>query len=412
MSKSTLTAALWLFLTQPLFAHTPPADQNSIKAVYADLNLLKSANLPVLFSDPLTEVGYAVLTGTMEQRLSLLAHQRGRCGNYEALEKIPADITEVKSSFENLNRIHNKDRNYLSLAKNFVMNAPKPVIADALLELKSENIKTTVAWLSAFPTRYNRGATPNLHVGEFAEKIKSLIGSAKYPVSVELIPHQNTPQKSIRVSIRGSQRPDELVIFGGHLDSINGWGSSSKPAPGADDNASGSASLFEALRVLLTQEQPQRTIEFYWYAGEESGLLGSAEIAESYKTQRKNVVAVLQLDMTMFPGDGEFKITSITDFTSPWLRDYMKALSAQYLSIEILDDKCGYGCSDHASWYRRGFPTVFPTEAKFDSSFQSIHTERDVISPVMSFEHSLVFSKIALAMALDLGNSLLKESDF
>lgn len=411
MSKTTLAAILWLFLAQPLFAHTP-SDPNSIKAVYADLNLLKAAMLPVLFSDPASEVGYTVLTGIMEQRLSQLAHQRGRCGNYEALSNIPADLGEVKSSFETLTRIQNKDRNYLSLAKNFPKTAAKTTITEALTELKAENIKSMVTFLSAFPTRYNRGASPNAHVTEFSEKLKALAAAAKFPVSIDLITHQNTPQKSIRVSIRGSQRPDELLIFGGHLDSINGWGSSTKPAPGADDNASGSASLFEALRVLLAQEQPQRTIEFYWYAGEESGLLGSAEIAESYKTQRKNVIAVLQLDMTLFPGDGELKITSITDFTSPWLRDYMKSLNSQYLNIEIQDDKCGYGCSDHASWYRRGFPTVFPTEAKFASSFQSIHTEKDIISPVMSFEHSLVFSKIALAMALDLGNSTQKVSDF
>jgi leucyl aminopeptidase len=44
--------------------------------------------------------------------------------------------------------------------------------------------------------------------------------------------------------------------------------------------------------------------------------------------------------------------------------------------------------------------------------FQYLHTEKDVISPVMSFEHSLVFSKIALAMALDLGNSNQKETLF
>ena len=412
MFRLSVSAAICLILAQPALAHTPDVDPNSLTAVFADLKILKAAGLPVLYADPATEVGYAVLSGAMEQKLSQVAHQHGRCGNYEALDKIPADLAIVRKSIENLNRIQNKDRSYSSLAKNFIPPVISPVISEALLALKAENIKGTVAWLSAFPTRYDRGTNPNAHVVEFTEKLKSLVTGAKYPVTVELIPHQKTKQKSIRVTIRGSERPAELVIFGGHLDSTNGWGSASKPAPGADDNASGSASLLEALRVLLTQEQPKRTIEFYWYAGEESGLLGSAEIAESYKTLKKNVISVLQLDMTMFPGDGEFKITSITDFTSPWLRDYMKALSAQYLNIEIFDDKCGYGCSDHASWYRRGFPTVFPTEAKFNSSFQDIHTERDVISPVMSFEHSLVFSKIALAMALDLGNSTQKESDF
>ncbi len=412
MFRLSVSAAICLILAQSVLAHTPDVDPNSLTAVFADLKLLKAAGLPVLYADPATEVGYTVLSGAMEQKLSQMAHQNGRCGNYEALDKIPADLAIVIKSIENMKRIQNKDSAYLSLSKNFNPPVIKPVIQEALLELKADNIKTTVAWLSAFPTRYNRGTNPNTHVVEFSEKLNSLVADAKFPVTVELIAHQKTPQKSIRVTIRGSERPAELVIFGGHLDSINGWGSAANPAPGADDNASGSASLLEALRVLLTQEQPKRTIEFFWYAGEESGLLGSAEIAESYKNQKKNVISVLQLDMTMFPGNGEFKIASITDFTNPWLRDYMKTLSAQYLNIEIFDDECGYGCSDHASWYRRGFPAVFPTEAKFNSSFKDIHTEKDVISPVMSFEHSLVFSKIALAMALDLGNSTQKESDF
>lgn len=410
MKKSLLTLSILL----PLYAHShvPDIDENSIKAVYADLGLLKLANIPILYADQNTEVGYAVISGKMEQRLSTLAHQRGRCGNYETLNQIPKDINTVKENFSSLNKIQNKDMNYLSLAKNNVAITPNPNITEALQELKADNIKSTVTWLSGYPTRYNRGTSPNTHVNDFSEKLKKLVANAGYPVSVELISHQKTPQKSIRVSIKGSLHPDEYIILGGHLDSINGWGSSSKPAPGADDNASGSASLYEALRVLVTKEQPQRTIEFFWYAGEESGLLGSAEIAETYKNEKKNVIGVLQLDMTMFPGDGEFKIASITDYTNPWLRDYVKSINAAYLNIDISDDQCGYGCSDHASWYRRGFPAVMPTEAKFDSMFQYLHTEKDVISPVMSFEHSLVFSKIALVMAMDLGNSTLKEPLF
>ncbi len=395
-------------------ANTNPQtiQSNLMKAVYADLDILKQARIPVIYADQNVNVGYAVISENMEQRISHLAHERGRCGNYEVLEQISQNLNIVKNSFSELNIIHNKNLNYLNLAKNDMTITLNQNISEALRELKSENIRTTVAWLSSYPTRYHKGPAANVHVIDFSEKLKNLVATVNYPATVELISHRSTPQKSIRVSIKGSTRPDEYVIFGGHLDSISGWGSATKPAPGADDNASGSASLFEALRVLLTKEQPQRTIEFFWYAGEEGGLLGSAEIAETYKIEKKNVISVVQLDMTMFAGDGENKITSISDFTSPWLRDYLKAINTTYLNVEILDDKCGYGCSDHASWYRRGFPTLMPTEAKFNSMFKYIHTEKDVISPVMSFEHSLIFSKIALAMAMDLGNSKQKESLF
>lgn len=410
-----------LFVISKAFAHnsstsyTTDSNTNLMKAVYADLDILRRAQIPILFADDNINVGYAIITANMEQRISQFAHERGRCGNFEALNQIPENLSEVKDNFFSLNQIQAKNLNYTAAQKLSPKNiqiSSDPNISQALQELKSENIKETVTYLSSFPTRFNKGVNANVHVNDFAEKLKSLASTASYPVAIDLISHKSTPQRSIRVSIKGSQRPEEYVVFGGHLDSINLWGGSAKAAPGADDNASGSASLYEALRVLLSKTQPQRSVEFFWYAGEESGLLGSAEIAETYKIEKKNVISVLQLDMTMFPGDGEFKITSITDFTSPWLRDYLKAINATYLNIEILDDKCGYGCSDHASWYRRGYPTLMPTEAKFNSMFKYIHTEKDVISPVMSFEHSLLFSKIALIMAMDLGNSRQKEPVF
>jgi leucyl aminopeptidase len=404
--RNTIFLLVLLASAHP-FAHVPDLKNNPPQAVYADLTLLKKAHIPVLYADANTNIGYSVLTGPMLQKLSELSHQNGRCGNFEALNEIPNDINIVKKDLEILNKLQNRILTYANIKV-----AQNPKIAEALQELKSDNIKQTVAWLSSYPNRYNRAPNPNIHVNDFYEKLKILASTTAYPINVDLISHKNTPQKSIRVSIKGKTKPDEYLIFGAHLDSINGWGNTNKLAPGADDNASGSASLLEAMRVIITQEQPARTLEFFWYAGEESGLLGSAEIAEAYKAQKKNVISVLNLDMTMFPGDGEFKITSITDFTSPWLRDYMRALNTTYLNIEIFEDKCGYGCSDHASWNRRGFPTLFPTEAKFNSMFQYLHTEKDVISPVMSFEHSLVFSKIALAMALDLGNSNQKETLF
>ena len=206
----------------------------------------------------------------------------------------------------------------------------------------------------------------------------------------------------MKVQIQGSIRPNEIIVLGGHLDSINQRGGN---APGADDNASGSASLIEAFRVLINQPQTERTIEFFWYAGEESGLLGSAEIAKDYAVNKKNVVAVLQLDMTLFPGSGNRVISSMTDFTAGWLRAYLMSINTTYLNTTIIEDKCGYGCSDHASWFRQGYPTLMPFEAAFDNYNQNIHTARDVIDSKSSIDHAVVFSKIALIMALDLGNS-------
>lgn len=393
-------------LSLPSLAHNQFTG-NELTPIYADLSQLKKSSVPVLFADENSQMGYTVATSEMLNRLSASAHHDGRCGNFEALAKIPSDLTTVKNDFLNIQKQQEKNFTYERVFRNLNVDA-NPKVADAVAELNSNNIKETVTWLSGYQSRYNRGTNPNQHVQDFYNKLKTMTASLPY-VTVDMIAHVKTPQKSVRVSIKGAERPNEIIVLGGHLDSISGWGFGNAKAPGADDNASGSSSLFEAFRVLITKVQPQRTVEFMWYAGEESGLLGSAEIAETYKTEKKAVIAVLQLDMTMFPGNGAGKIASMTDFTSPWLRDYLVSINNSYIHAEILEDQCGYGCSDHASWFRRGYPALMPTEARFNSMFQSIHTERDVITPESSFEHALIFSKIALIMAMDLGNSTLRE---
>jgi leucyl aminopeptidase len=226
----------------------------------------------------------------------------------------------------------------------------------------------------------------------------------------QLITHSSVNQKSLRLTLTGSQRPSEIVVIGGHLDSIADWGMSST-APGADDNASGSGSIFEALRVLKDQPQPERTIEFYWYGGEELGLLGSEDIANQYKAQNKNVIAVLQLDMTAYKGEGDNVIGSAQDFTSGFLRDYLLKINDVYgLGLKIVPFKCGYGCSDHASWYSEGYPTLMPFESTMASMNRNIHTRRDTID-LLNFTHAAHFSKIALVFAMDFGNSTMKESN-
>ncbi len=146
-----------------------------------------------------------------------------------------------------------------------------------------------------------------------------------------------------------------------------------------------------------------------WYAGEESGLLGSAEIAQTYKQKNANVVGVLQLDMTLFAGDGEFTLGSMTDYTSVFLRNLLVELNRLYVNAKIIESKCGYSCSDHASWYRQGFPTLMPFEATMEKMNNQIHTTNDVINSSSNFRHSAMFSKIAIAFAMELGNSNLHE---
>jgi len=196
------------------------------------------------------------------------------------------------------------------------------------------------------------------------------------------------------------------VVLGGHLDSINGWGWGDPQAPGADDNASGVGALLEAVRILAgASAQLTHDVVVYLYAGEEAGLLGSAEIAQQNKSQKVNVRGVLQLDMTMFPGDGPAVIASMTDFTDPRLRQWLKDFNANVLNAKVIEDECGYGCSDHASWHRQGYASLMPFESSFGAMNQNIHTSRDVVDARSNFDHAALFAKIAVGFALSAPNT-------
>ncbi len=72
------------------------------------------------------------------------------------------------------------------------------------------------------------------------------------------------------------------------------------PAPGADDDGSGTTSILEAFRVLTEKEwtPTEGAVEFHWYSAEEGGLLGSQAVARDYESREVDVKGMIQMDMT------------------------------------------------------------------------------------------------------------------
>ncbi len=392
------------------FAHVMPLENFSSKPILADLKDLKALGFPVLAKDEYAEIGYTIVTPAMQQKIQARAHTVGKCGGFEDLshdtDMHTLGFSQMLGSVSELKR---KDELYQKAPFKSLSLNKVAAIETATQEVSENNLRAYVTWLSSFPSRYNKAAQPNTHVDEMKQRLEAMLGNVSIPYEVDLISHTSTDQKTIRVRLPGKEKPQEIIVLGGHLDSIagSGWGGGggSSVAPGADDNASGSANLIETLRIISLREQPKRTIEFFWYAGEESGLLGSAEVAKQYKAEQKDVIAVMQLDMTLFPGSGELVMANMNDFTSSWLRDYIKELNGIYVNARMIDDKCGYGCSDHASWYRQGYPAVMPAESAMSKMNSNIHTKNDVIGPQSNFKHSAAFTRLAIAFAMDLGNN-------
>jgi len=258
--------------------------------------------------------------------------------------------------------------------------------------------------LTSFKNRYYKSKWGAESCRWLIQSIRDLSEGAE-GITVKEFEH-SWDQFSIIARFEGSN-PDlknELVIVGAHQDSVNLWLPSFGTAPGADDDGSGTVTILESFRSLVDNGfKPERPVEFHWYSAEEAGLLGSQAVAAEYKKQGKQVVAMLQNDMTGFIGSKGEVIGVVSDHVNPELTGFLKTLVETYAAIPWADTKCGYACSDHASWAKHGYPSAFTIESAFEDSNQAIHTTGDVISR-LSFNHMKEFAKVATGFAVELSH--------
>ena len=112
------------------------------------------------------------------------------------------------------------------------------------------------------------------------------------PVQVELQVTNSFSAKPVEVyntvaDLKGSDKPDEMVILGGHLDS---W----DLATGTTDDGTGAMATLEAARALARLNvKPKRTIRFVLFSGEEQGLIGSTEYVKAHKDELNKISGVL-----------------------------------------------------------------------------------------------------------------------
>ncbi len=276
-----------------------------------------------------------------------------------------------------------------------------------LPQVSEPNIRATITHLQGYTNRYYASPTGSAAASWIRDTWLAL-ADGRSDVSAELFTACNDcgGQPSVILTIEGRSLADEVVVLGGHLDSINHQDNNdpqTERAPGADDDASGIATRTEILRIAMDSDfRPERTVKFMGYAAEEVGLNGSQAIANAFQAEGVNVVAALQLDMTNYQEPGQVDIEIISDQTNPALNAFLGELFDEYLQPLGLtrgSSPCGYGCSDHASWTAAGFPSTFAFEGGgLSHSFSLIHSSADLIENMdASAEHSVRFAQLGLA---------------
>lgn len=283
-------------------------------------------------------------------------------------------------------------------------------VAPWLAQVRDTEILATIRHLStAWPNRYyasRHGHDAALWIRDHWQAL----AQGRDDVEVELFTACSScgGQPSVILTVHGQSLANEIVVVGGHLDSISNSGSGDgMVAPGADDDASGIATISEIIRVALRSGwKPRRTLKFMGYAAEEVGLRGSNAIAQSFRSQGLQVVGVLQLDMTNHSAGSAYAMRLMTDNSSPVLQDFVARLFDTYLAPRGLSrgqDTCGYACSDHAAWTAAGYPAAMMIEPSF---FTRLHTTTDTLAYLG--EQAIVsanFARLGLAFIGELGKT-------
>ncbi|KAJ3406527.1 hypothetical protein HDU80_011024 [Chytriomyces hyalinus] len=279
--------------------------------------------------------------------------------------------------------------------------------------LPSISIPSMTKWLTTFTTfknRYYKSPTGKQSADWLyaqAQSLAALADKTKLKVTVSKFAHEFV-QFSVIVRVEaaaGGSGP--ITVLSAHQDSINSRDPMNGVAPGADDDGSGSVTIFETLRVLIQGNYvPKTPLEFHWYAAEEAGLLGSQKVVADYKRRSVAVNGAFQLDMTGYTSSDPSKqvIGIATDNVDATLQNFVKQLTLIHNnSTRTINTACGYGCSDHASWNRAGYPAAFLFETAFEESNPRIHSANDKIEYV-NWKHVEKFARVAVAYAVEMSS--------
>ncbi|MHC5111013.1 MAG: M28 family peptidase [Planctomycetota bacterium] len=202
--------------------------------------------------------------------------------------------------------------------------------------------------------------------------------------------------------------PDVIYMIIGHIDSTSEDPNNS--APGAEDNASGSACVLEAARVLSAYDFDY-TLEFVLVSGEEQGLYGSEAYADYCLANNRNIAGVLNFDMIAYAGTWGWDTNIYSDQGSAAeiaLADLLAGLTDEYStasSVREFTDGPLYG-SDHYYFSLYGYPAPFSIDAQLWSApdwYPWYHTTNDVITN-LDLEFGTEVVKGAVATLATLAN--------
>jgi photosystem II stability/assembly factor-like uncharacterized protein len=204
---------------------------------------------------------------------------------------------------------------------------------------------------------------------------------------------------------RGRGGAEGTVLVCAHYDSISENSSLENPdafAPGADDNATGTAAVLEFARASDGHDY-RRDVIFVCYSGEEEGLYGSSHFAGKMASENEPLIAVLNMDMLGYADKLPEDADVVTNTHSVWIYGYMRHAANMYagLGVDVTIDGDMLR-SDHAPYWGYGYSSVLIIE-DWPLVYKYANTSKDLPGNV-NFDVATLMTKGVVAAAASLAS--------
>lgn len=303
--------------------------------------------------------------------------------------------------------IFNKKASLPKLTRDFpVVTEEDPRIREMLNQVNMDSLEATVQHLQDYGSRIWNSENAFAASDWIASRMEALgLEVEQQPFNANTWMGSGAAAPNVIGIQRGTLYPDTYVVCGSHFDSFSyeamyGGGT----APGADDNATGVASVLESARIM-TQYEFEYSIIYCAYGCEEMGLYGSEAYASRCQQQGMDIIGYFNNDMNGYLYGDQIHIDCIyPNSVEPIGTYYMNVGEVYYPELPIRHVNFNQGDSDHTSFNNHGYMGIYPFE-DYEHYSPYIHTPNDLIgTSVTSFEMSQQYCQMNIACLAEIAN--------
>ena len=303
-------------------------------------------------------------------------HDRGR---FLLVQLDPAQARRLQSERETCYGVMPLEADHVVFEERerVAARAPDPAVKALTDKLTRRAVEATVTKLASFGTRHATSAGYDAAARFADEQFKSM---GYKPVAQEVAVGSGKTRNIIVSKTPSGSAKGRIIIVSAHLDSINLEAGPSAPAPGADDNASGSAGVLEIARTVRDR-QSRDELRFILFGGEELGLLGSRRyVASLSASERSKIAAVINMDMIGSLNSPSRGVLLEGAPVSEALIDGLSEAASTYTDLTVETSLHPFA-SDHVPFIEKGVPAVLAIESS-DNTNHTIHSARDTVERI------------------------------